>query len=406
MKKGKIILFVMTVCLFTYIFENELRAYEQGLDGVNEMQWNLLDSKEWFEDYIVCADNGLYVAKENYGALEFVEVEPGVMCAVHLPDCNNIHVVYYDVNKNYLSGDILSAPKGRLLEIPKECHYITISMARAEIRTSFFVQDGQNGVVLVSKEEGTQYSSVKSATASIKESGTVVVFPGIYKGNVQAWGKQVNIIGVDRETCIIENNSSSYSAPPLEIASGTIKNLTIRARGSNTEGNGAGNTEPGAYGVHIEDNALIDSSLKFENCYIYSDYNSAVGMGMRGGCRVQFVNTHLKGKEYGLFCHDSASKQYTGIQNLSIISCVIEGMQGSGAVRFDSQGVTGAQVNVLFINTDLRNKNVKTVASQNSDKLLSTRNNGGKGTQENWMRLKNYYLDENSCGNNILEMDY
>lgn len=402
MKLGKFLTFIMAVCIAGCAW-NESHMVQAAQ---SDLSWNLLTVGEWFEDYIVDATNGLYVAKDNYDTLEMIEVDDEHLCAIYLPECNNVHLVYYDNNQNYIGGEIVSAPKGKLIELPKGCSYMTISMARAEIRNSFLVQDERNGVYVVAWEDGVRYSSVKSAVAAVEASGTVVVMPGTYKGNIKAWGKEVNILGTDKETCIIENNSSSYSAPPLEIAAGTVKNLTVRATGSNSEGDGAGSSKAGAYGVHIEDEALCDNLLKFENCYIYSDFNSAVGMGMRGGCSVQFVNVHLKGKEFGLFCHDSAYSKYSGVQNLSMINCVIEGMQGKTAVRFDSQGVKGTRVNLLFVNTLLKSQNIKTVSAKSSDTLLSTRNNGGKGTDDNWMGLKNYYLDEDSYGNNILEMDY
>ncbi len=401
MQRRRLFALAVAVCVVICIFAGASECLASEGDD-----WNLLNSDNWFENYIVNANTGLYTEKTGYAALEMITVNGGAVCALYLPDGNNAHLVYYDASQGYIGGEIISASRGALVTLPENCAFVTLSMAQSEIRNSFFVQDDSNNTFVVAKNQDTRFASVKSAVAAIKERGTVIVMPGTYYGNVQAWGKQVNIIGVDRENCILENSSSSYSAPPLEIAAGVVKNVTIKARGTNAEGRGAGNTEPGAYGVHVEDNGLCDSLLKFENCYIYSDFNSAVGMGMRGGCRVQFINTHLKGKEFGLFCHDSASRNYSGVQNLSMINCVVEGMQGSGAVRFDSQGTTGATVNVLFVGTILRNQNVKGVPAKNSKNLLSTRNNGGRGADDNWMGLKNYFLIEDSMGNNIIEMDY
>ncbi len=400
--RSKIVLSaVVTVCMLVCFWGGMCKC----LAGEHD-DWNLLNRDSWFDNYIVNATTGLYTEKNGYSALEMIPLSGGSVCAIYLPDGNNAHLVYYDEKQVYIGGEILSAAKGALVELPEKCAFVTLSMARSEIRNSFFVQDDFNDTFVVAKNRNTRFATVKAAVAAIGERGTVIVMPGTYTGNVQAWGKNVNLIGVDRETCILENHSSSYSAPPLEISAGIVKNVTIKARGTNAEGRGAGNTEPGAYGVHVEDNGLYGNLLKFENCYIYSDYNSAVGMGMRGGCRVQFIDSHLKGKEFGLFCHDSAGKNYSGVQNLSMIRCTIEGMQGSGAVRFDSQGTTGATVNVLFVDTVLKNQNVTGVPAKNSKRLLSTRNNGGRGTDDNWMGLKNYFLDEDSMGNSVMEMDY
>ena len=69
-------------------------------------------------------------------------------------------------------------------------------------------------------------------------------------------------------------------------------------------------------------------------------------------------------------------------------------------MRFDSQGVTGAEVYVKFVNNTLLNKNNKS-----GNNLLEIRNNGGRGNDANWMGLKNFYLDEESTENNADEIN-
>lgn len=365
---------------------------------IDENEWNLLHGLQMLEDSIVEANTGNIIEKEGYAAFVFIEIAKEGACALYLPDGNNVHITYYNEQKQYIGGEIVSAPRGKLLELPEECRYLTVSIAENELENSFLVQNEKAFVKIVSKE-GECYSSIKKAVASIKEAGVVVVLPGTYDGNVKAWGKNVQLIGTDRFSCILQYDSGSYSFPPLEMGAGCIRNMTIKTNGGLTPVEKAG-----AYAVHVEDNALFNNKLIIENCYIESEHNSALGMGMRGGCNVQLKNVTLKGRDYGLFCHDSAYTGYTGVQNLSLIKCVIEGTHGDGAMRFDSQGVNGAKVNLLFVDNYLKNDNNKGINTRYD--LLSTRNMYGKGNEENWMGLKNFYLDEDSMGNNLLELDY
>lgn len=358
--------------------------------------WNKLDTVSIAENRAALANTGSIIERENYIMLSYIEVSSQKECFFVCPSAE-IHLVYYDVNKQYIDGRASGAVEGEFLELPPDCSYLTVSMERSALEDSFLVQENEEERNVIFVEEGRTYSSVKKAVEQIADEGIIVIFPGIYRGNVKAWGKDIVFYGTDKDTCIIENNSSGYSAPPLEIASGTVKNLTIRAVGTPS----ADTSKAGAYAVHVEDNCLYNNTLTFENCVLYSDFNSAVGIGMRGGCEVSFTGVQMTGLENGLFCHDSAYVKYSGVQNLSMIDCVAEGMEGESAVRFDSQGTEGSEVHLLFVNNILVNENAK-----NADDLLHTQNNGGKGTKENWQGLKHFYLDENSANNNVEAMNY
>lgn len=368
----------------------------QNSEAHNNYTWNKLYSVAAAENQTALANTGNIIERENYVVMPFIEVDAEKEC-FFVCSSTEIHLVYYDEEKQYIDGRASAAIEGEFLELPPDCRYITVSMEHSAVKDSFLVQENEeeNNVIFV--EQGRKYSSVKKAVEQIESEGIVIIFPGIYKGNVKAWGKNIIFYGMDKDTCIIENNSSSYYAPPLEIASGAVKNLTIRAVGTPP----SDTSKAGAYAVHVEDNSLYNSTLTFENCELYSDFNSAVGMGMRGGCQVKFIGVHMTGLENGLFCHDGAYVKYAGVQNLSIIDCVIEGMKGENAIRFDSQGTAGSEVNLLFINNILLNDKAK-----NADNLLHTQNNGGKGTEENWQGLKQFYLNENSARNNVEALNY
>lgn len=367
----------------------QLEEKQEAQDG----GWNLLENSAQIEGRLVDVGTAELEKSEDYVTGLYIPVDENARAVLCTPGTNRFYLAYYDADKKCMGSEILLVTGGMLFSLPQNCRYVSISAKEDVFAKSIFVQEGQENIFVVSKED-TQYQSIKKAVASIEKEGVVIVFPGTYQENVKAWGKNVTIIGTDEEECILVNHSSNYYAPPLEISVGEVRNLTIQAKGRGD------NSKPGAYGVHVEDDSLYGNSLIFENCIIESESNSAVGIGMRGGCDVRFVNCVLTGKEDGLFCHDGAYKKYTGVQKLSLEDCIVEGCEGKQAVRFDSQGVTGAKVYVRFVNNTFLNKNNKS-----GENLLNTRNNGGRGSEENWLGLKNYYLDEESRENNIKEMN-
>lgn len=372
----------------TQLLDRVATEYYSQIDS-----WNLLDYGGMLENTLVDLETGQFLDTENYQSRIYIPVDSKELSALCATGTNRFYLAYYDGDRQCMGCEILLVTGGQLLHLPQGCNYVSISAEDELLSETIFVQEGGENVFLVSKED-TMYSSIKKAVAQVEEKGVILVFPGTYKENIKAWGKNITIIGTDAQECILVSYSASYYAPPLEIGAGEVRNLTIQAKGAGSD------SKPGAYGVHVEDNYLYDNTLIFADCIIESDSNSAVGMGMRGGCEVVFSHCVLTGKEDGLFCHDGAYKKYTGVQNLTMEDCIIEGKKGGYAIRFDSQGVTGARINVKFVNNTLINNNNR------NGKYIQTRNNGGRGGEENWMGLKNYYLDPESHGNNAEEMNY
>lgn len=373
--------------------ETETVTKEREYVSFDYPEWNLLAKAEKNRTI----DTVAWEEKAEEGTLLFADipVEEAVY-ALYVPQ-GTVKLAYYDADRNYLEGGEEDAAEGIFLELPDGCGYLSCAIEQEAAGESFLVKEEKTAEqpVIFAGGEREEINTIQNAVDGIAWEGTVIILPGTYHEQVKAWGKKVHFYGADRERCILESYSASYYAPPLEIAAGSVKNLTIQA--CNVDGRTA---EKYAYGVHVEDNALYGETLLFENCDIRSDYNSAVGMGMRGGCQVQFINVNLQGKEWGLFCHDCAGTEYGGYQRLCLTDCVVEGMTGQEALCLDSQGVAGTTVEVTFVNTVLKNEN-----AADGEHLLVTRNQGGTGEAGNWRGLKNYILNEKSTGNNVEDMN-
>ena len=229
--------------------------------------------------------------------------------------------------------------------------------------------------------------------------GTVYINDGAYEEALECWGKTVHLIGTSKKDCILFNYNDDYSIPPLEIGRGSVQNMTIKSI-NNTD-----KTNTTAYAIHIEDNNLYNGNLQIINCRVESGHNYAIGMGLRGGCDVEFNNCELIGKKVygGLFFHDAINPTYKGEQNITIKNCVISSQDGGFLMRIQSQNVDGSTINMEFINNIIRtpvNPSYQGIHFANDKTHESTT----KPTDFNI--LTNFNLSPMSCGNNIDLFNY
>lgn len=251
--------------------------------------------------------------------------------------------------------------------------------------------------IFVDKNGNGDYTTVTEAVANAEDGSTIIVAPGNYINEVvEGWGKEINIIGLSREKCIISNDTATYSTPPIEIGKGSIENLTVIAELGTGISNDTNKWFP--YAVHTEDNNLQNSTLTIRNCTLISELNAGFGLGMYGGCTVNLENTHLIGRNgagnRALFFHDAASAIYAGEQNININNCILESdSKSQHTLRIEDQCIDGSTINLTMINTLIYN-------GQCTNCRLGTSNKDGQ-TYEGWRNLKNTKLTGKSFGNNI-----
>ena len=182
-------------------------------------------------------------------------------------------------------------------------------------------------------QDGTgQFTTISEAVEQAAEGDIIWIYPGVYEESVQMSQKQLQLIGIDKNLCILQNCEESYYHPPLEIAAGSVSNLTIYAYRADSEPIGGSSTSvkeiqpeleeadvsaiyAGAipissftgYAVHIESDYSYGRTLTFSNCIIQSDCNYAVGAGLRGDYSLQFENCDLigRGSAGDIYLHDS-----------------------------------------------------------------------------------------------------
>ena len=264
------------------------------------------------------------------------------------------------------------------------------------------------------KPDGTgDFTSVSAAVDYASAGDTIIVYPGIYDGTIRAFTKEINIIGIDKNTCILRSKKGTYDYPALECSCGYFENLTFLAEYVNGESTEIPvGTAPGAYAVHCENangaDYAVGKNLTFRNCYFRSDFFPAFGCGAQAdwkleldGCtlvinqptdRSQYVNAGSLG---ALFFHDAASGTF-GHSDVSIHDCIfINKIMQNTMCLYDTNNQDNS-VTFIFDRNVLRSAIVGFADS------IWWRNNSG-GSYEPFEH--NFTLDSASWGNSESELN-
>lgn len=288
---------------------------------------------------------------------------------------------------------------GEVVDIPANAFYIGV---RTLSDSKVFAYGLRNSEWIVDKNGRGDFTTVAEAVAQASSGDTIRIRPGNYTNEVvEAFGKELYIIGEDKQSVIISNTLDQYDNPPLEMSVGLLENVTIEAvRNSQTA--------KGAYAMHNEDNFGYGKTFTVRNCIFKAASGAAVGMGMRGDYSVVFENCdfiatdYIEGfgsSGYALYFHDTVQQDYAGADKVAFRNCRLYATHGAGvAIRIDSAGLDGNTVEVQFIGNAVANPN------NSGGSYLSLHNNGGPNSD--WYGLKGFSNSRLSYRNQIDDIDY
>ena len=207
------------------------------------------------------------------------------------------------------------------------------SVAVKTITKSIVVVDANgNGDYLNIQDAINACTDIDSNKALTGTHCTIYVMPGIYPrfsmgkgGNTGVPLRSISIIGLDKKSCIVKDDTGLYNYPPAEIrTNGTIANMTFYA--THDDGDSETSLSKDQYAVHID---FGTCSTVFENCDFISYSNSAVGMGLAQDMSVVFDNCHFENRGDGtwgrltngaFYCHTKQASDVTG-QKLTLKNC-------------------------------------------------------------------------------------
>lgn len=288
----------------------------------------------------------------------------------------------------------------------------------SEIENNVFTKPKQ--IIYVAKDGTKDFITINDALnyaytiESEQNPITIIIYPGIYDEICKIGSNHyISLIGMNRNTCIIKNTNGEYSTCPLRISGNAyISNLSLI---SNHDSNNTlvidGVVQKNlSYGLHIDDRHFDDDKeyrCTVENCYIYSEQNPAVGIGLDKNLIVELINCECisnisedirqattkldtvwgwKPDGGAIFFHALYSGSYTndeGYQKLIIKNCIIR--NNTSNVIYGEPGGMTEKVTLEFIN------NVG-CSEQNGLTIFQG--------------LKNATISPLSYGNNCLQMNY
>ena len=265
----------------------------------------------------------------------------------------------------------------------------------------------------VAQDGSGDFLTIQAAVDAAPNNANIIVSPGTYNENVRVTDKAVNIIGSDKDNCILTYDTVNYLYVPLEIAAGSVSNITIYGYHSQdsissyeTElaiaSYGADVYEPvkdvSGYAVHVEQDCLYGRSLTFTDCRIISENSHCVGIGSRGKSTLTFKNCELINSNYAgcIAMHDSVTEQVGGKSTFIMENCsmITSGEYAIALITYNS-----------FNSFDMKFTNV-TVTDNNETLSVPIMAVNYAGTNEGWAGLCNTRLLSDSKGNNVAIMNY
>lgn len=331
------------------------------------------------------------------------------------------YVYQYGADKTYLGyAKIITVNNGIAFTTASSCRYIRMVLVSA-YGTTFgndivFLQNGgivRNVIlqserninviptIIVDKNGNGDYTSLTAAVAASSNGDIIFVRKGIYENEiVEAWNKNITIIGESPYNTIIQNELDDYNTPPIEMSVGALYDIQFYSIGNETQRH--------AYALHIDNDNQLNGTFYAENCIFKTDYGSgAVGAGMRRNCVQCYRNCVFEnGHGPAFFGNETTQQQAGGITNsqyYKFYNCTFK-TDGNGSVvimrgmKSNGSTVYCTYVGCVFMD-DGSNAKPAFRMDYTSEEYMGTSTNEGD------MGIINWNLDPISFGNSIPDLN-
>lgn len=338
---------------------------------------NLFDADNVVSGYYVQFENGNPNANAGYCYFK-IPVTASTKYTSNPASLGADQIAFFTAGDVYISGLLTNANPYRFTT-PANAAFATYSVALSE-KGSFVVVPGDvlpnyiprhftidrayldllgnhpQNTIIVAKSGGdytTITAAVTNANSSESDQVTIIVCPGVYEEVVVVGGsKHISIVGVNKLTCILRDDTGNYNNAPLRIEGNAyVANMTIIATHDDFP---AGDIDTlTAYAVHADDTG--NGVLEINNCILVSYQEAALGAGLYQDQSIVITNCELysytpAGSSFvgdgALYCHSNATAGTTG-QHLIVRDCLIRS-ENSFAIHLSDSG-SAAGMDATFI---------------------------------------------------------
>ena len=209
------------------------------------------------------------------------------------------------------------------------CGYMGFGIKAYAADEQWFAQQveklANEGNVYIVAQDGTgDFLTIQEGVDAVNSGDTLIICPGVYEENVEIMAKTVNLLGVDRDSCILQYDTVNYGKVPLTVAAGQIRNITIKGYKNANKGmflpvisvqedsfdedsqELLRQSAYSGYAVHVDQNYLYGKELSFEKCRIESYNSYCMGIGSRGESTITVTECELLAAGDGgcIYLHD------------------------------------------------------------------------------------------------------
>ena len=242
-----------------------------------------------------------------------------------------------------------------------------------------------NGVNIIEVDEVNK--TIQDALIEYTDEKIIHLHPNKYVTQIDGRNTGKKIIGYDKDLCIIYDNSGNYDTPPIELAYGMLKNLTVIEENNTI-------ISHKAYALHIDSNVTENKEIIIENCKFKANLIHAVGIGTRAGANITFKNCEFETIEndFVFYLHNTESVG-TNICKFIFDSCVFKGEQKTLKLQ-DWRGCN--KIDFTFINNTFYSENLT-----NEDSVEIQYRNYSTDSEITKLFKNSFTLNKMSHGNNV-----
>lgn len=331
-----------------------------------------------------------------YSYCNFIEIEPNTEYIANLSNASE-QVAFYNDSITWVGG--LLYPQ-TAFTTPTTAKYMRVTILIANLDKTIIAKGsvlpnympygkainsqyvGKPTRVITVAKQGGDYTTISeavlNANASASRPVTILVYPGVYKESVSiGGGKYISIVGVNKQTCILREDTGVYATAPLEISAPCyVANMTIIS--THDDDSVTPINDLYSYAVHCD--FLGAGVAEFFNCILISNQHAAIGIGLSQDQTVKLVNCELYSytptdssyKNNGaLYCH---SRSVVGVTNqkLILINCIIKSEYSFATYFYDAgsgAGMTVSLYNNMFYSNELGKTNIVNITPKTTGNL-------------------------------------
>ena len=204
------------------------------------------------------------------------------------------------------------------------------------------------------------FTTIHEGVNAAMSGDTLLIYPGVYDETVEIYNKTVNLLGTDKEHCVLQYDSTMYNTAPLTLGAGRVANMTIYGycpKGAEEISYAETSTRifnneseetievwqskfPG-YAVHIDQDYSFGNDISFDNCRIVSNNNQCVGIGSRGQNNITFQNCELYSNGTGgcIYFHNTPDVNFAGETQFVLKDCILKNYKCPYVIAMHSFGM-------------------------------------------------------------------